>query len=187
MIMKTRGYKNKTTYCLYCDENVNYIIDESVEERMVKGLKLLVPIKHTFCCKCNCPVFVYEIEKENQIRVYDAYKQRKNLLTSEEIIAIRRKYNLSQTKLAKLIKVGEKNIARYEAGAIQDNSIDLLIRFVDMFPQTFGLSLEDRTMEIHSGILIVPSTYDAYFKYGESIYENNYCEGGINRGRFKTA
>ena len=60
-------------------------------------------------------------------------------MTSSEIIEIRNKYGLSQSKLAKLIKCGEKNIARYEKGAIQDASIDLLIRMVDLLPNYFGL------------------------------------------------
>lgn len=38
---------------------------------------------------------------------------------------------MSQRDLANFIQCGEKNIARYERGAIQDRVFDYLIRLVD--------------------------------------------------------
>lgn len=44
------------------------------------------------------------------------------LLTSDEIVAIRESYGLSQVDLAKLLGWGEATISRYESKAIQDEA-----------------------------------------------------------------
>ena len=119
----------KLVYCLECDHEVEYIQKDELEECKIKSVTISYVAHKAYCSKCNHPLFVYELEKVNQINRFDEYKRKRNLLTSQEIIAIRKKYGLSQTKLARLIKCGAKNIARYELGAIQDSSIDLLIRF----------------------------------------------------------
>ena len=129
-------------FCINCNEETDYITKEVTKEYNVKGVKIEENIKETFCKQCGEKVFIYAIEKENQQKVYDAYKKKMGLLTSKEIIAIRQKYGLSQRKLASLIQCGEKNIARYENCAIQDKSIDLLIAMVDKYPEIFGLTVK---------------------------------------------
>ncbi len=131
--------KNIKPYCIRCDSETEYVVRELQEEKNVKGCKYFIYAKHAFCSSCGESLFIHELEKNNQIQAYDEYKKDHGLLTSSEIIAIREKYHLSQTKLAKIIRCGEKNIARYEMGAIQDASIDLLIRLVDSNPELFGI------------------------------------------------
>ena len=89
-----------------------------------------VEIKEAYCVYCGNQVFPDKVAKQNDLIIYDEYRRLNGLLTSDEIKAIRRKRGLSQTDLAKLICCGEKNIARYETGTIQDKAFDLLIRLV---------------------------------------------------------
>lgn len=89
---------------------------------------------------CNKDLFAPEYEKINRTNRFDEYKKLKGLLTSQDIIAIRNKYGLSQTKLASVIMCGAKNIARYETGTIQDKHIDLLLRILEEHTEYFGLS-----------------------------------------------
>ena len=53
----------------------------------------------------------YEIQFEKALE-----KERKseNLLTAKEIKAIRKKYNLTQLQLELLLKIGPKNVAKWE-------------------------------------------------------------------------
>ena len=57
-------------------------------------------------------------------------EQKKGLLTSDEIIAIRESYGLSQVDLARLLGWGEVTISRYETKAIQDESYDIMLRLI---------------------------------------------------------
>lgn len=127
-------------FCIHCDKENEYYTKEVTKTIMVRGEPCKVEIKKCFCCECNSNVFVYSVERENQKIIFDAYKRKKGLMTGQEIINLRKKYGLTQTQLAKLIYCGEKNIARYENGAIQEKSINLLLKLVDSNPEQFGLS-----------------------------------------------
>ena len=128
-------------WCLRCDTVGEFETTTEIRKAVVKGVNVEFEAIKAYCPKCGDPLFLYEAERVNQIRCFDEYKRKKGLLTSEEIIEIRKKYGLSQSELAKKIMVGSKNIARYEAGKIQDKSIDLLIRILDEHPSWFGIKM----------------------------------------------
>lgn len=66
----------------------------------------------------------------NLLNARNAYRIKKGLLTSDEIVAIRESYGLSQVDLAKLLGWGEATISRYESKAIQDEAYDTMLRLV---------------------------------------------------------
>lgn len=73
-------------------------------------------------------IFDRNLEIENDIRLYDIYKKQMNLLTSNEIKNIRKKYGMNQKEFALAIGVGEITIHRFENGSIQTESVDSIIR-----------------------------------------------------------
>ena len=122
--------ENKRPYCMNCDEERDYEIQEVEEELTVKDSTFTLKILKAFCKVCGEQVFPYEVGKQNDILIFDEYRRRKGLLTSKQIKDIRKKRGMSQTQLAEFINAGEKTIARYETGTIQDAIFDLLIRMV---------------------------------------------------------
>ena len=76
---------------------------------------------------------------ENLLRLRDAYRAKHNLLTSDEIVSIRKKYGLSQKELSDLFGWGGVTVARYETSHIQDETYDSLLRMV-MGDTTFALA-----------------------------------------------
>lgn len=117
-------------YCYNCDKKVEFKTSKSVDTFNVKNCEVEAEVKHIFCKDCGEELYDADIERENTIRIYDAYKQKNGLLTSEQIKRIRDIHHLSQKKLADLLRTGEKTITRYENGAIQDPSYDLLLRIL---------------------------------------------------------
>ncbi|MBO5097913.1 MAG: DUF4065 domain-containing protein [Agathobacter sp.] len=67
---------------------------------------------------------------ENLLNARNAYRIKMGLLTSDEIVALRENYGLSQVDLAKLLGWGEATISRYESKAIQDEAYDMMLRLV---------------------------------------------------------
>lgn len=67
---------------------------------------------------------------ENLLNARNAYRIKKGLLTSQEIVGIRESYGLSQVDLAKLLGWGEATISRYESKAIQDEAYDTMLRLI---------------------------------------------------------
>lgn len=112
----------KNNYVLKC-ERVKYVIkDEEVE----------VDEKYYVNPENNERVYDRDLSIENDIVAYDAYKIKKELLTTEEIKGIRKKYDLTQKEYALAIGVGEITVHRFENGTIQTESIDSIMRLSDM-------------------------------------------------------
>ena len=66
----------------------------------------------------------------NLMNARNAYREKKGLLTSGEIIKIREQYGLSQSDLSNLLGWGEVTISRYESKAIQDEAYDNILRII---------------------------------------------------------
>ena len=120
--------QSKYGYCDICDQDVEYDVILETRQSEYKGIKFSYVFKKAVCKHCGNQVFPVSIGTENQISRTDEYKKICGLLTSKEMVSIRKKLNLSQDRLAKLVGCGAKNIARYETGAIQIRSIDNAIR-----------------------------------------------------------
>ena len=71
-----------------------------------------------------------KMENDNLLNARNAYRKAHGLLTSDQIVAIRDMYGLSQVDLAKLLGWGEATISRYESKAIQDEAYDNMLRII---------------------------------------------------------
>lgn len=117
-------------YCDVCNKSRDTYNEKLTDQFDVKGVIVTATINIIKCRDCSSEVYDKENEVKNDVIVFDEYKKIKNLLTSGEIIAIRKKYGLSQTTLAKMLGFGIKTITRYENGAIQDSTHDNLLRLL---------------------------------------------------------
>lgn len=115
-------------YCHNCQKEHTIKEVKELREYTIKGTKVSGEITILRCENCGEEIYNKENEINNDRIIFDDYKRKNNLLTSEEIKAMRENYGLSQAVLAKLLGFGEKTITRYENGAIQDKTHDLLMR-----------------------------------------------------------
>lgn len=82
----------------------------------------------------NCEFQTESLTNINQMAARNAYRKGHNLLTSDEIAAVRENYGLTQVEAAKLLGWGEATIARYESKAIQDEAYDTMLRIIKEDP-----------------------------------------------------
>lgn len=110
-----------------------------VEERkritttMIKGEEVSYEERFYFCANADKEENEFEtgaMANQNLLSARNAYRIKMGLLTSDEIIAIRESYGLSQVDLAKLLGWGEATISRYESKAIQDEAYDTMLRLI---------------------------------------------------------
>lgn len=120
-------------YCPICDKT------HEVEEKKrnttitIKGEEVAYEERFYFCANADEDENEFEsgtMANENLLNARNAYRVKKGLLTSDEIVAIRESYGLSQVDLAKLLGWGEATISRYESKAIQDEAYDTMLRLV---------------------------------------------------------
>ena len=122
----------KQGFCGECDNHVDFHVELFKNKvHNVKGIEIISDEYVAVCNHCGNHLWVDAVEAYNDIIIFDEYKKKVGLLTTEEIKAIRKKRGMSQRELAKFLSIGEKDIARYENGAIQTRAIDLMIRMVD--------------------------------------------------------
>lgn len=110
-----------------------------VEERKrfttisLKGEEVIYEERFYFCANADEEENEFEsasMTNENLLNARNAYRVKRGLLTSTEIVAIRESYGLSQVDLARLLGWGEATISRYESKAIQDEAYDIMLRLI---------------------------------------------------------
>ena len=102
-------------YCPKCDKEVEFHIKNNYISEY-KGIELNVLENIAICNECKEELFEKNIEEENLKRLY---KIKAGLVTSEDIVKMREKYDLSQRELTAILGWGKMTLNRYERGAIQ--------------------------------------------------------------------
>ena len=108
-------------YCPYCDsEQEYYLATRNFKEN--KSVLVNVEENVPICNKCKNELIINDIENENLKRIYSKYRKIKNIITPEEIVELRKKYNISQRELTSILDFGKMTINRYEKGALPSKS-----------------------------------------------------------------
>lgn len=94
----------------------------------VRGEEVPVRTEATVCDRCGFQILSDEQSAVYTIASADAYRERHKLLTTKELKEIRRRLGMSLRAFAKYLKVGEASPKRWEAGLVQDEAMDELIR-----------------------------------------------------------
>ena len=119
--------------CPLCDKIHEVDEMERTTTLTIKGEKVIYNERFYFCANSDEDENEFEtcgMMNKNLLNARNAYRKKKGLLTSDEIVAIRESYGLSQVDLAKLLGWGEATISRYESKAIQDEAYDMMLRLV---------------------------------------------------------
>lgn len=133
------------TYCDYCRKEVEFREELRKETYTVKGEEVTIDARVCSCPECGEELWVSEVDGENLNKAYNMYRKRHGLLLPEEIKQLRLRYDLSQTAFAKILGFGEKTIARYESGSIQEeapNNLMLLVQDAYNFQKLFEQNSE---------------------------------------------
>jgi len=108
------------------EREIEYIQrDETFE---VRGDTITVQSNVPCCTFCGAELLDVESGDETLRKVYAEYRKKHDLLSSEQIRVIRKKYGLSHRTLAKLLGWGPITTQRYERGALQDEAHDSILR-----------------------------------------------------------
>ena len=98
-------------------------------------------VEYIMCCLyCDKADEYYMDEhqiRNNDISLKNAYRKKKGLLTSYEIISLREKYGITQSDLCTLLGWGGKTVTRYESSQVQDKAHDTILRKIDSDPEWF--------------------------------------------------
>lgn len=120
--------------CPFCDRK--HIVEKRKRDNIAKIKNKIVKYEEVYflCTETNeeeNEFVTSQIMDENLLNARDTYRRDNNLLTSQEIKGIRKKYNLTQSEFSYLLGLGEVTITRYETKLIQDETYDKIMRLID--------------------------------------------------------
>ena len=119
--------------CPICDKIHEIEERTRIAKTIIKGEEVDYAETYYFCVNSDEDEREFvtgKMENDNLLNARNMYRKAHNLLTSDDIVAIREKYGLSQVDLAKLLGWGEATISRYESKAIQDDAYDNMLRII---------------------------------------------------------
>jgi putative zinc finger/helix-turn-helix YgiT family protein len=102
----------------------------------VNGEDVRVPeSSHLACPKGHDRVLRVEDARRLRERALDLYRGKYGLLTADEIRSLRERFGLTQAELARLLRLGQNTLSRWEAGRnVQTAAMDMLLRVLRDVP-----------------------------------------------------
>ncbi len=133
----------KQTFCEECRNDVAYSLEIVSMKGTLRGDEYNYIGKKATCAKCGTEVYVAQIGDENLKALYDAYRQKNDIISLEKILEIPDKYNIGKRPLSLLLDWGEMTFNRYCEGNMPTKQYsDVLQRIYD--DPAFYLSLLDK-------------------------------------------
>lgn len=125
--------------CPLCDKIHEIEERKRTTTTIIKGEEVTYEERFYFCANSDeeeCEFETASMTNQNLLNARNAYRIKRGLLTSDEIVEIRENYGLSQVDLARLLGWGDATISRYESKAIQDDAYDAMLRLIKEDPLT---------------------------------------------------
>ena len=142
-------------YCPYCRKEVDYKVEKR-DLKEFRGIEINTYENVAMCKDCHHDLYVDEIERKNNERIYELYREKANIIKAQDIINLREKYGISQRELTAILGFGKMTINRYERGGVptksQSDYIKLLIdddnKFVEKVKEAYkNGNINDKTNE----------------------------------------
>jgi putative zinc finger/helix-turn-helix YgiT family protein len=104
----------------------------------VNGDEITVPSStHLSCPKCARSCFACRTPSGSARMRSLAIGRSTNLLSADEIRAIREHFSLTQAELARLLRLGANTVSRWEPGRnVQTRAMDMLLRLIRDLPDS---------------------------------------------------
>ena len=103
----------RKVFCEECRNDVTFTISEKKMEGTIKGEKYSYIGKEVHCVDCGSEIYVAEVNDFNLKALYDAYREKNNIVSLEVILAIPEKYAIGKRPLSLLLGWGEQTFSRY--------------------------------------------------------------------------
>ncbi len=130
------------TFCETCRKDVSYSVKTADMKQSLRGTEYEFVGKRALCDVCGHEVFAAELEDENLRALYDAYREKNEIISQEEILDIPARYGIGKRPLSVLLGWGEMTFTRYCEGYVPTKQYSQVLRRIHDEPD-FYLSILD--------------------------------------------
>lgn len=132
----------KKAFCPKCNRKVEYTTRKNLIEEY-KNVKVNVEENIAVCSECGEDIFISEIERDNLKRLYDKYRELTGIISPEDIVKFREKYNISQREIVAILGWGKMTVNRYERGALPSQSHSDILKTIISNEEVFKEKVEE--------------------------------------------
>lgn len=158
--------KKELKMCLSCMEEHEVEIVRVKEETIIHNELVSYMAVYEYCKSTDELTETEELIRTNNLSMKDAYRTKKNLLTSKEIICIRDSYHIGQKDFANVLGWGLATIARYETCQIQDLAHDEILRKIREDPKWYLELLRRARFRLND------KAYQKYYQWAQLVLED---------------
>lgn len=179
------------TQCPACEKNTGMEIITRPEDFEIKGEKVSIKIKLYHCKECGAEISAPKELGDPFKTAYQEYRKRKGMIQPDSILALRKKYGLTQKELSSLLGFGEITLSRYENGSLQDQAHDNILKLamnpsnllelVNQNKDAIGSEKFDHLQEQLRNELSLCQTVEAVLNSSEMNEYSGYTSLNINK------
>lgn len=103
----------RKVFCEECRKDVAFTINEKKMEGTIKGEKYFYIGREAHCVDCDSEIYVAEVNDFNLKALYDAYREKNNIVSLKIILEIPEKYAIGKRPISILLGWGEQTFSRY--------------------------------------------------------------------------
>ena len=116
----------KIKSCPFCRKKM--VLQRLTKTIQFRGITITYETEAFVCSECGLEAGTIESAGNTQCAIADAYRERKQMLTSGDIKTLREEKGFSRAELADLIQTEEVHVMRWECGLIQTEKMDRALR-----------------------------------------------------------
>ena len=113
----------KDVFCDECNDFVEFKIEEKIEERNILNEKIKVKSKIAICKKCDSELFHTELEKENQKKAFDKYREERERKLNDTLENLNSVYDMLEDMSFKSEKIYNR------LNAIEESILEILNKY----------------------------------------------------------
>ncbi|WP_312701671.1 type II TA system antitoxin MqsA family protein [Sedimentibacter sp.] len=132
----------KKVFCEECRSDIVFTVTEKQMEASIKGEKYIYMGKEAHCADCGSEIYVDEINDFNLKALYDAYREKNDIVSLEMILAIPEKYAIGKRPLSLLLGWGEQTFSRYCDGDMPTKQYSDVLKRIYAEPRYYAELLE---------------------------------------------
>lgn len=132
----------KKVFCEECRSDIVFTVTEKQMEASIKGEKYIYMGKEAHCADCGSEIYVDEINDFNLKALYDAYREKNDIVSLEMILAIPEKYAIGKRPLSLLLGWGEQTFSRYCDGDMPTKQYSDVLKRIYVEPRYYADLLE---------------------------------------------